>query len=371
MTTLQQFNQSYQNLQYRSGVVGWVFKNLLSSPFNIFLTFGSVYLLYLFIPPSLNWLIFNSYWQGSSSADCDFDAACWVFIKARFNTIIYGFYPQDHLWRPNLVILLLAVGLACVMMNRFSPKFRLRAGVFMLVIFPFIAFAILHGSLLGIAIFDPIVRTEQWGGLVLTLVLALGGIVLCFPLGILLALGRQCDSMPVIRYVCIGFIEFWRGVPLITVLFMASVMLPLLLPEGSDFDKLGRALIGIVLFESAYIAEVVRGGLQAVPKGQYEAADSLNFSYWKKTSLIILPQALKLVIPGIVNTFIALLKDTSLVSIVGMWDLLNSAIGSTRDPNWIGYIIEAYVFAGAIYWLLCFSTSKYSQYLEKQLSTER
>ena len=257
------------------------------------------------------------------------------------------------------------------MIERFSNKLRMRAGLFMLFAFPFIAFAILHGSLFGIEIFNPIVRTEQWGGLILTLVLSLGGIVLCFPLGILLALGRRCDSMPAIKYVCIWFIEFWRGVPLITVLFMAAVMLPLLMPAGTEFDKLSRALIGIVLFEAAYIAEVVRGGLQAVPKGQYEAADSLNFSYWKKTGLIILPQALKLVIPGIVNTFIALLKDTSLVSIVGMWDLLNSAIGSTRDPNWIGYIIEAYVFAGALYWLLCFSASKYSQRLEKKLSTER
>jgi general L-amino acid transport system permease protein len=193
--------------------------------------------------------------------------------------------------------------------------------------------------------------------------------MLCFPLGIMLALGRRCDSMPIVKYFCIAFIEFWRGVPLITILFMAAIMLPLLLPEGTQFDKLGRALIGIVLFEAAYIAEVIRGGLQAIPRGQYEAADSLNLTYWKKTGLIIMPQTLKLVIPGIVNNFIALLKDTSLVSIIGMWDLLNSAIGSTRDPKWIGFIIEAYVFAGIIYWIMCFGTSKYSQHLEKKLNT--
>lgn len=368
---LQTLKLYYHNLQYRSGIIGWVFKNLLSSPANIFLTFGSIYLLYLIIVPSFSWLIFNSHWEGESSANCDFDAACWVFIKVRFNTIVYGFYPQEYLWRPNLMLLLLSVGLSCVMIERFSNTFRIRAGIIMLTIFPFVAVALLHGSLFGIELLNPIVRTDQWGGLILTLILALGGIVLCFPLGILLALGRRCESMPVVKYVCIGFIEFWRGIPLITVLFMASIMFPLLLPEGTEFDKLSRALIGIVLFESAYIAEVVRGGLQAVPKGQYEAADSLNFNYWKKTSLIILPQALKLVIPGIVNTFIALLKDTSLVSIIGMWDLLNSAIGATRDPNWIGYIIEAYVFAGVLYWLLCFSTSKYSQHIETQLNKER
>jgi general L-amino acid transport system permease protein len=367
---LSEINHKYQNLQYRKGVVGWIFKNLLSSPLNILLTFFSIYLLYLIIPATINWAILDAVWQGKSNKDCDFSGgACWFFIDARFNTIIYGFYPQEYLWRPNLVFAILAISILAVTTNILSAKLKIRFGVTALITLPFIIFIILKGSIFGIEILHPIVDTGKWGGLILTLILSLGGIMLCFPLGIMLALGRRCDSMPIVKYFCIAFIEFWRGVPLITILFMAAIMLPLLLPEGTQFDKLGRALIGIVLFEAAYIAEVIRGGLQAIPRGQYEAADSLNLTYWKKTGLIIMPQTLKLVIPGIVNNFIALLKDTSLVSIIGMWDLLNSAIGSTRDPKWIGFIIEAYVFAGIIYWIMCFGTSKYSQHLEKKLNT--
>lgn len=360
----------YQNLQYRPGIIGWVFKNLLSTPLNIALTFFVFWILFKIVPLTFDWFILDAFWRGETGQDCQRGVgACWIFVEKRFNTIIYGFYPQEYLWRPNLVFLLLLVGGIPIFISRVASKIRIGMALFMIFIFPFIAVGLLYGSMFGIELFDPIVRTEQWGGLILTLVLAIGGIALCFPLGILLALGRRASSMPIVQLVCIGFIEFWRGVPLITVLFMASVMFPLLMPEGTEFDKLSRALMGIVLFESAYIAEVVRGGLQAIPKSQYEAAEALNLGYWRKTGLVVLPQALKLVIPGIVNTFIALLKDTSLVSIVGMWDLLNSAIGATRDPNWIGFIIEAYVFAGFIYWFLCFSASKYSQRLEKQLET--
>jgi general L-amino acid transport system permease protein len=200
----------------------------------------------------------------------------------------------------------------------------------------------------------------------LTLIIAGVGIVASLPLGILLALGRR-SQMPIIRTICVTFIEFWRGVPLITVLFMSSVMLPLFLPEGVNFDKLLRALIGVTLFESAYMAEVVRGGLQAIPKGQFEAAAALGLGYWKTMGLIILPQALKLVIPGIVNTFIALFKDTTLVIIIGLFDLLNMVHNATTDPNWLGYSTEGYVFAALIFWLFCFGMSRYSQNLEKRL----
>ena len=213
-----------------------------------------------------------------------------------------------------------------------------------------------------------VVETDRWGGLMLTLILASFGIVLCFPLGIILALGRRSTTMPVARLLSIIFIEFWRGVPLITVLFMASVMLPLFFPEDTQFEKLSRALIGITLFQSAYMAEVIRGGLQAIPKGQYEAADAVGLNYWKKTVLIILPQALKISIPGIVNTFITLFKDTSLVSIIGMWDLLNASYGSTRDPEWLPYALEAFVFAALIYWIFCFSMSRYSRAIERRLA---
>jgi len=230
------------------------------------------------------------------------------------------------------------------------------------------AFAIL--ALLSIDFGLPHVRTAQWGGLLVTLVVAITGIVVSLPLGILLALGRQSD-MPVVRLCSIIFIEVWRGVPLITVLFMASVMLPLFLPEGVTFDKLLRALIGVALFASAYMAEVVRGGLQAIPKGQYEAASALGLSYWRAMLLIILPQALKIVIPGIVNTFIGLFKDTTLVSIIGIFDLLGIINASDDDSNWVSPQTSAtgYFFAAMVFWIFCFAMSRYSIFMENRLHT--
>ena len=222
----------------------------------------------------------------------------------------------------------------------------------------------LHGGYLGLES----VPTSQWGGLMLTLVIATVGIVGALPLGILLALGRR-SRMPAVKVVCVTFIEFWRGVPLITVLFMSSVMLPLFLPEGMSFDKLLRAMIGVILFQSAYIAEVVRGGLQAIPKGQYEAAAAMGLGYWRSMGLVILPQALKLVIPGIVNTFIALFKDTSLVIIIGLFDLLNSVKQAAADPAWLGMATEGYVFAALVFWIFCFGMSRYSMHLERKLDT--
>ncbi len=213
-----------------------------------------------------------------------------------------------------------------------------------------------------------VVPTSQWGGLMLTIVIAAVGIAGALPLGILLALGRRSD-MPAIRVLSVTFIEFWRGVPLITVLFMSSVMLPLFLPEGMNLDKLLRAMLMVIFFEAAYIAEVVRGGLQAIPKGQYEAASAMGLGYWRMMGLVILPQALKLVIPGIVNTFIALFKDTSLVIIIGLFDFLNSIKRATADPAWLGMSTEGYVFAALVYWLFCFGMSRYSMHLERRLDT--
>ena len=233
-----------------------------------------------------------------------------------------------------------------------------------LVIYPVIAFYLLHGGAFGLST----VATSQWGGLMLTLVIATVGIAGALPLGILLALGRR-SNMPAVRVVCVTFIEFWRGVPLITVLFMSSVMLPLFMPEGMNFDKLLRALIGVILFQSAYIAEVVRGGMQAIPKGQYEAAAAMGLGYWRAMGLVILPQALKMVIPGIVNTFIALFKDTSLVIIIGLFDLLNSVKQATADPSWLGMATEGYVFAALVFWIFCFGMSRYSMHLERKLDT--
>jgi general L-amino acid transport system permease protein len=214
----------------------------------------------------------------------------------------------------------------------------------------------------------PEVETPLWGGLFLTLVIAISGIVASLPIGIVLALGRR-SSMPIVRAVCVGFIEFWRGVPLITVLFMSSVMFPLFMPEGVNFDKLVRALVGVAIFSAAYMAEVVRGGLQAIPKGQFEGAQALGLSYPKMMVFVILPQALKLVIPGIVNTFIGLFKDTTLVLIIGLFDFLGMAQLAATNPDWLGFAVEGYVFVGFGFWIFCFSMSRYSQYLEKKLHT--
>lgn len=214
----------------------------------------------------------------------------------------------------------------------------------------------------------PEVETPLWGGLFLTLVIAITGIVASLPIGIVLALGRR-SHMPIIRAACVGFIEFWRGVPLITVLFMSSVMFPLFMPEGVNFDKLVRALVGVAIFSAAYMAEVVRGGLQAIPKGQFEGAQALGLSYPKMMVFIILPQALKLVIPGIVNTFIGLFKDTTLVLIIGLFDFLGMAQLAATNPDWLGFAVEGYVFVGFGFWIFCFSMSRYSQHLEKKLHT--
>lgn len=339
----------------------WSRQNLFSSVLNTVLTLLVLYGLYKLIPPVVHWALIDAHWQGDSSAACSGEGACWVFIKVRFSQFIYGFYPASEYWRVNLAFLMLA-GLIIALLLKSVPQKKWIAA-FTLLIYPIIAFYLFHGGLLGLKV----VETDQWGGLMLTLILAIVGIVLSLPLGILLALGRRSEHMPIVKAFCVVFIEFWRGVPLITVLFMASVMLPLFLPEHVDINKLMRALIGIVLFESAYMAEVIRGGLQTIPKGQYEAAQALGLGYWQSMIGVILPQALKLVIPGIVNTLIALFKDTTLVLIIGLMELLAMIEAALADPNWLGFWLEGLVFAGFMYWLFCFSMSRYSQHLEHKL----
>lgn len=343
------------------GIPGWLRKNLFSSPLNTGLTLLACYLLYLILPPLLKWALINADWTGETRQACHGGGACWVFIRARFAQFMYGFYPQTEYWRVNSVFLLLIALLIPLFIKRFPYKTWL-AG-FILIGYPVIAYSLLHGGF-GLKV----VETSRWGGLMLTLVIASVGIVAALPLGTLLALGRRSE-MPVVKALCIAYIELWRGVPLITVLFMSSVMLPLFLPVGMNFDKLVRAMIGIVMFESAYMAEVVRGGLQAIPKGQYEAAAALGLRYWQMMALVILPQALKLVIPGIVNTFIALFKDTTLVLIIGLFDLLATVEAAFRDPHWLGYAVEGYVFAAFIFWIFCFGMSRYSQALERKFQT--
>jgi general L-amino acid transport system permease protein len=346
------------------GPVRWVRDNMLSSPLNVLLTLIGVYLIWLIVPPLIDWALLSADFFGTSSEDCSSDGACWVFVGARFDFFIYGFYPDPERWRVNVMFLMLAGFLVPQFLPGTPAAVRKWLGIFGLTLYPLISGALLLGGVFGL----PFIETGKWGGLMLTLVLSYVGIVAALPIGILLALGRR-SNMPIIRTICVLFIELWRGVPLISVLFMASVMLPLFLPDGVNFDKLLRALIGIVMFQSAYMAEVIRGGLQGIPKGQYEAAAALGLGYWKSTGLIILPQALKMVIPGIVNTFIALFKDTTLVLIIGLFDILGAVQASIVDPSWGRVAIEGYVFAAFCFWVFCFGMSQYSQGLERKLHT--
>jgi len=346
------------------GIVGWLRRNLFSGPMNMTLTVIGALLIYIIVPPVLDWAIFSADWTGSTREDCSREGACWVFIRIWLKQIIYGRYPDDELWRVNLGFGILVVAMIPLFFEAVNGKIKQWIGAFLLIGYPIVAFYLFSGGSFGLEQ----IETPLWGGLFVTLVIAITGIVASLPIGIVLALGRR-SKMPVMRVLSIMFIELWRGVPLISVLFMASVMFPLFLPEGLNFDKLLRALIGVAMFASAYMAEVVRGGLQAIPKGQYEAAQALGLSYWKSMGLIILPQALKLVIPGIVNTFIGLFKDTTLVLIIGLFDLLGMVQLAATNPNWLGFATEGYVFAGLGFWVFCFGMSRYSQYIERKLHT--
>jgi len=341
-----------------SGPVKWIRENLFPSVTSSILTILSFALILYVLPPLLDWMIFDATWSGTKE-EITKDGARWIFIYEKFNQFIYGFYPEDSYWRPNLI---LALFVACVVIFKKVKITKLRIAI--VVLFPIVSFFLLYGGL-GLEI----VPTTKWGGLLLTIVVASVGIVVSFPIGIMFALGRQ-SKMPIIKTISVIYIEFIRGVPLITLLFMASVILPLFFPEGVTFDKLLRALIGITLFQAAYIAEVIRGGLQAIPKGQYEAADSIGLSYWQAMGLVILPQALKISIPNIVGSFVSLFKDTTLVLIIGLFDVLAMVTLTTTDPHWLGFETEGYVFVTMIYWIICFSMSKYAQSVENRFNTD-
>ena len=267
-------------------------KNINSNNLNALLTLFTIFIIIKSIPPMLDWFILDANFVGNSKEDCTGDGACWVFIKVWFNRFMYGLYPDAEQWRINtaFLILFVTVGVSFFVSEKLKKYFIL----FLLFIFPFVGIKLISGGSFGLEY----VESAAWGGLSLTFIISAFAILFCFPIGVILALGRR-SSLPAIKYISIGFIELWRGVPLITVLFMSAVMFPMFLPDGTFIDKLIRVLIAITLFEAAYMAEVVRGGLQALPKGQYEAAKSLGMGYWRMNALIILPQALKLVIPGI------------------------------------------------------------------------
>ncbi|MDC1047476.1 amino acid ABC transporter permease [Alphaproteobacteria bacterium] len=356
-----------------TGILGWLRMNLFSNWVNSLLSLFVLYILIQFIPWILNWTIFAADFKYNFNGEEIIDrtmcsrvldpengGACWAIIYVRFYQFMYGFYPRDEVWRVNLSYIMLAVAVVPLLFDKFP--FRKHFLKFTYV-FPVIAFFLLNGGL-GLES----VSTNKWGGLLVTLVLGCTGIALAFPLGIVLALGRR-SNLPVISMMCTLFIEFIRGVPLITLLFFGMVMLPLFLPEGVNMDGLARVLVAVTLFQSAYMAEVIRGGLQAIPQGQYEAARSIGLSYWQMNMKIVLPQAIRISIPSIVNTSIGLFKDTTLVIIVGLLDLLGIGRGALADTTWLGLAYEVYFFVSLVFFIFTFAMSRYSLYLEKKLKT--
>src|SRR5437868_8136317 len=345
-----------------SGVIGWRRANLFNSVFNTILTILAVYLLVLTVPPLIRWAFIDAVWDAPYGQACGSEGACWAFIGEKWRFIFFGRFPYDAQWRPLFVVVII-IGLILASCDRRLWGRRL------MLLWP--AGLVVVGVLMSGGVFGlRYVPSEYWSGLPLTLILAVVGMLFAFPFAILLALGRR-SNLPAVRVVSVAYIELVRGVPLITVLFMASVMLPLFLPEGVTIDKLLRAQVAFILFAAAYLAEVVRGGLQAIPKGQIEAADALGLGYWRRTRLIVLPQALTMVIPPLVNTFIGTFKDTTLVIIIGLMDLLGTINAALNDANWRGTSAEAYVFAAAIYFCFCFFMSRYSQMLEREFNKGR
>jgi general L-amino acid transport system permease protein len=404
-----------------TGFVGFLRTRLFNTPTNILLTVLSALLIWFTVVPTIRFLLIDAVWTGNDRNACLAEnaghpvGACWPYVEAKFSQFIYGFYPEAERWRANLTLLLGALLLLPLLIPPIPAK-GINAGLFFIA-FPVIAFFLLHGGGLtafagcaavvsillflmgggtrtgwpalgaGLAFFAaigvviglmgdggtlPIVDTRLWGGLLVTLVVSVTGIVTSMPVGIALALGRR-STIPLIRIFSIAFIEIWRGVPLITVLFFATYMLPLFFPANFTIDGLVRALIGISLFAGAYNAEVIRGGLQAIPRGQGEAASALGLPWWKTTSLITMPQALRHVIPSLVNSFIGLFKDTSLVSIVALFDLLGSVRASFADPVWSTptTLFTGFAFAGIIYFSFCFGMSRYSLFVEHRLNAHR
>jgi len=351
-----------------SKLINWVNKNLNTNNISAFLT---LYIIFLFFKSThfmLNWFILDANISGNTRDACTGDGACWTYIKVWLDRFFYGLYPNEELWRINLsFIIVLSLGLVGYFT---SARLKKYLTLYYVLIYPLIAFLIIYFLISGGSFNLKWIQTGAWGGLSLTFIVSFFCLIFCFPIGMLLALGRR-SSLPFVKYFSIGFIEFWRGVPLITVLFMSAVMFPLFLPEGFFLDKLVMVIIAISLFEAAYVAEVIRGGLQALPRGQYDAAKSLGMGYWKLHVLVILPQGLKLVIPGIANTFLALVKDTPLIFVVGLLEIVGMLNMAKTNPEWLGFAMEGYVFAAIIFWIICYSMSRYSQNLELKYKTDR
>jgi general L-amino acid transport system permease protein len=342
----------------RVGVIGWARANLFSSAFNSFLTIVTLYFLWKIVPALVRWTFIDSSWNTTGAACRAAGGACWSVVTKNLRFIIFGFFPYDSQWRPLLAMIILFTLLLLSSNRRFWKKSLGYAWLVGLIVMGLL----LKGGLFGLSS----VESTKWSGLPLTLLLSVFGLTAAYPLGVALALGRQ-SRLPAIKSLCIVYIETIRGVPLISLLFMSSVMFPLFLPEGITINNILRAQVAIILFTAAYIAEVVRGGLQAISSGQYEAAESLGLNYYQKMRLIILPQALKIVIPPTVGILISAFKDTSLVVIIGLFDLLKTTQATLSDPRWMGFSVEAYIFIALIYFAGCFSMSSYSRRLEREL----
>ena len=404
------------------GAVRWARENLFSGPLNTILTLVSLYAVWWLLQHIGPWFL-NSVWNANSLAECrqildGASGACFGVIKDRWHQLLYGFYPQDSYWRPNLAMALMLVALAPMLFSGVPRKL-----LWFSVVYPAIGFFLLWGGsiwppvvalagfALGLVAFQALAKvnsllatiaailvpvlwwlfltgpvsatlaqatpglgiasidSDQFGGFMLSIIIGVSGIALSLPLGILLALGRKSDLL-LVKVICVGFIEFIRGVPLITLLFTASLLLNYFLPPGSNFDIILRVIIMVTLFSAAYMAETIRGGLAALPRGQYEAADALGLDYWKAHQLIIMPQALKISIPGIVGNFIGLFKDTTLVVFIGLLDPIGLSSAIRADTNWNGIYWELFLFIGAMFFIFCFSMSRYSMYLEKKLKTD-
>ncbi len=342
-------------------LTSWLRRNLFDSPANAFLTFVAVLFLILALPAIWNWTVAQADLWGDSKSACVDKGACWVFIRIRLPVFIFGQYPPSQQWRV-IVAFALLVGFAVPALRDGTPHRALWV-VLLLTLFPLLAGLLLVGGVPGL----PFVDTTLWGGLMLDVVISFVTMAGSLPLGVLLAYGRR-SQLAGIRTVSIAFIELWRGVPLLTVLFMAAVLLPLFLPNGVTVDRLVRAMGALVLFNAAYMAEVVRGGLQGVDAEQEEAAQSLGISWWSTQTLVVLPQAMRIIVPGIINTAVDLFKDTTLVTIVGLSDLLGAVNQSLKDPAWLGLAPEGYAFAAVTFFICCFAMSAYGRSFERRLA---
>jgi general L-amino acid transport system permease protein len=345
----------------RIPVLRWIKENLANSPLNVVVTVVCLIGLYFAVPAFVEWGFLEAVFMAESHEDCRAaSGACWAVIGEKHRPMFFGVYPFEEHWRLILALILYLGAIAVTMTPRFW-SYRILAPLWLFTLAA--TLTLLWGGAFGLTEVD----TSQWGGLPLTMVLFSGTLVVGFPLAIFLALGRR-STMPAVKATCVIFIESLRGVPLITILFVAVNVFPLFLPQGLEFDKLLRVMVGMAIFFACYEAEVIRGGLQAIPRGQYEAAESMGLGYWQTMTRIILPQALRICLPGIVNHIIAAFKNTSFVLIIGMFDMLTATTSVLQDPLWRRFTIEAYLCVGFVYFIFCYALSKYSQQVERWLN---